>query len=265
MVSSGRNRDRNRLLQERLPSEVSTELAFDRWFEPYRRGIMVAVQRLLAEVSAALDKERAKVHEKEGYHRTVWKVSGTDGSSLLKSTSSIHSKLARELGEREEAGCLLEGRLSMEQMEALVLSFPDLGRMRIVCDLSSDLGLARKCLISKKPQRLLGRYHLKGKLKDYRRDLGLRRPASGHRAVQFAVRVPEDKREFLIEIQLMTLLQTVWDQHNHPLYEWQRDGGRLPPGLQVIDISIAETLLLIDEQAASNWKTFMRLKKGRKR
>jgi uncharacterized protein len=186
---------------------------------------MVAVQQVHAAVQARLEEERKRLLEKEGATRPVWQVTGTDGSSLLKSATSARSKLGREISTLETAGKLPRGSLSLDQVEHLMLSFPDLGRFRIVCDFTCDVDCARKTLLTGKPPSLLGKYRLGGAIKDYVYDLDLRRPARGHRAFQFAAEVPSDGGHLLVEVQLMTLLQAAWDRRNHPLYEWSREGG----------------------------------------
>ena len=113
--------------------------------------------------------------------------------------------------------------------------------------------------MTRNPPALLGRYPIADSVKDYVRDLSLRHPARGHRAVQFAVRVPP--QNLLVEIQLMTLLQNAWDCRNHPLYEWSREGGPLPVDLSLRDVALAESLYLLDHQATQNFRTFLRLKK----
>ena len=78
--------------------------------------------------------------------RDVWFVTGTDGQSLMKSVASVRSKLGRELCKRETKDRLPDGRMSLDQVEKLLLWFGDLGRFRVVCDLSLDVKEARKVL-----------------------------------------------------------------------------------------------------------------------
>lgn len=244
-----------------LPEGLLSEEGFARWFEPWRQRIMVAVTEVHGAVSARLDEDRRRVYQEEGFFRSVWEVTGTDGRSLLKSAASVRSKLGREIRSRLEKKALPDGRMSVDQVERVLLGFPDLGRFRIVCDYTSDVERARKALLTRKPPALLGRYPIADRIKDYVRDLSLRHPARGHRAVQFAVRVPVADRGFLIEVQLMTLLQTAWDCRNHPIYEWSREGGLLPTDLKLREVALAESLYLLDHQATQNFRTFLRLKK----
>jgi ppGpp synthetase/RelA/SpoT-type nucleotidyltranferase len=248
------------LLDQRLPVEICSEAGFARWFEPWRERVMVAVLEVHEAASQCLDEEQRRVLGREGVHRRVWELTGTDGRSLLKSAASAWSKIGRELQERQSKGSLPPGRLSREQIEQILLSFPDLGRFRVVCDFSCDVDAARVALLTGRPRRLLGKYPLAGQIKDYTNDPDLRRPTRGHRAVQLAARVPavSSGRSFLIEIQLMTQLQAAWDLRNHPIYEWSRDGGQLPAHLVLRDVALAEALHLVDLQATANWRSFVR-------
>jgi len=247
------------LLGRMLPEPLRSEEGFARWFEPWRRRTTVAVTEVHGAVHARLDEERRRIYQQEGIFRPVWQVTGTDGRSLLKSAASVSSKLGREIRSRFQKKTLVEARLSLEQVERLLLDFPDLGRFRILCDYTLDVERARKILMTRKPPALLGRYPVADRVKDYVRNLNLRHPARGHRAVQFAVRVPP--QNLLVEIQLMTLLQNAWDCRNHPLYEWSREGGPLPAGLTLRDVALAESLYLLDHQANQNFRAFLRLKK----
>jgi ppGpp synthetase/RelA/SpoT-type nucleotidyltranferase len=249
------------LLDRMLPKQILPEQGFARWFEPWRQRVMVAVTEVHGAVTTCLDEEKARIRREEGLLRNVWSVTGTDGRSLLKSAASARSKIGRELRLLEKAGHLPKGRMSLDQIENMLLDFPDLGRFRVVCDFSCDVERAKSCLVHKKPPSLLGRYPLKGRIKDYVHDLNLRHPARGHRAFQFAAQVPIGGRSLLIEIQLMTLLQAAWDTRNHPIYEWSRDGGELPVDLTLLDVALAESLHLVDHQATQNWQKFLRLRK----
>ncbi len=246
-------------LTKRLPKRIRAFRDFEGWFGPLSRRVQVAAAMVNHDVRAALESAKERVFEREAVEREVWFVTGTEES--LKSVASIRSKLGRELCEREDDGRLPEGRMSLDQIEKLLLTFGDLGRFRIVCDLSLDVEEALRVLLPQ-PQMLLGRYPLCGEIKDFIYDLDLRRPARGHRARQFTVEVQEADGSLRVEIQLMTLLQNAWDQRNHPLYEWQREGGPLPARLRVNDVALAETLHLVDEQATRNWREFLEIKRG---
>jgi len=259
MTDPGTPKSIQQILSERLPEEIGTARDFERWFEPLKNRVLLAVQRVHDDVGAALDAAREKIHEREGCARDVWFLTGTDGESLMKSVASVRSKLGRELLEREAT--LLAGRMSLDQIEKLLLSFRDLGRFRVVCDLSLDVKEARKVLFPRSEKTLLDRYPLFGEIKDFSYDLELRKLVRGHRAQQFTLEVDEDGGSVRVEIQLMTLLQNAWDHRNHPLYEWDREGGSLPPSLRVNDVALAETLHLVDEQASRNWLEFLEIRK----
>ncbi len=225
-----------------------------------KNRVSIAAQRVHYDVKAALDTARERIREREEGDRDVWFVTGTDGKSLMKSVASVRSKLGRELREREAKRRLPDGRMSRDQIEKLLLSFRDLGRFRVVCDLSLDVAEAREVLFPRSEKALLDRYPLLDEIKDFSYDLVLRQLARGHRALQFTVEVEEDG-PVRVEIQLMTLLQNAWDHRNHPLYEWEREDGSLPVPLLVNDIALAETLHLVDQQASLNWREFLKIRK----
>jgi ppGpp synthetase/RelA/SpoT-type nucleotidyltranferase len=250
------------LLDRMLPEEIRTEEGFARWFEPLRQRAMIAVLEVHEAVSQRLADERAQILLEERVPRRVWEVTGTDGRSLLKTVASALSKIGRDLQARQTQGRLPARPLSLEEVERMLSGFPDLGRFRIVCDFSCDVERARKVLLTRKPLALLGRYPVVGRPKDYVNDPDLRRPTRGHRAYQLAVQVPGEG--FRVEVQWMTQLQAAWDLRNHPIYEWSRDGGQVPAILSLQDVTLAETLHLVDLQATRNWQQFLRAcRKGR--
>ncbi len=262
-MDTPRSPDRiEQILTERLPKQIREVPAFERWFEPLRMRVQVAAAMVRDDVYRALESAKERVFEQETVERKIWSVTGTDGESLMKSVASVRSKLGRKLCKLELGDGLLEGRMSLDQIEKLLLAFGDLGRFRIVCDLSLDVEQALRVLFPQSDKLLMGRYPRYGEIKDFVYDLELRRPARGHRARQFTVEVREAGNSLRVEIQLMTLLQNAWDQRNHPLYEWQREGGPLPPRLRVNDVALAETLHLVDEQATRNWREFLEIKRG---
>jgi len=250
------------MLAGHLPPSIRDFVDFEHWLEQLRQLVFVSVTHLYHEVGDELDVERKRVRQEENSARKVWDLVPDEGVQLLKSTASIRSKIGRDLCDREDAGKPLPGDLSLDVVEKLVLGLPDLGRFRIVADYSHDVLRALRVLVPTKREGLLGRYPIKGKIKDYVFDLDLRHPGRGHRARQFAVKVQERDRSIHIEVQLMTLLQHAWDRRNHPMYEWTREGGELSARLRINDVALAETLHLVDEQASANWKRFLR-QKGR--
>jgi ppGpp synthetase/RelA/SpoT-type nucleotidyltranferase len=251
------------VLRERLPVDLCEQERFDDWYEPLKDAVAFAVTRVHTEVVAALEAERLVVLGHERLKRDVWQIFPKDHGALTKSASSIRSKIGRELCERIDSERALDGRLSEDQLGRLVLGFPDLGRFRVICDFPPDVARAQKALVPNAKKGLLACYPLKGgRIKDYVFDLELRRPTSGHRAKQFAVRVDEAGEPAVwIEIQLMTPLQHAWDQRNHLLYEWMREGGELTGELRVNDLAVAETMHLADQQAARNWEMFVKERK----
>ena len=122
-----------------------------------------------------------------------------------------------------------------------------------------------QAIFAAKQEKLAGRYPVVAAMKDYVEDLSKRTPASGHRAKQFAVavRTGHGAETVRVEIQLMTTVQHAWDQRNHPIYEWSREGDKLPDHLVIRDVALAETLYLVDQQAAHNWQDILEWRKGK--
>jgi len=246
------------ILEELLPEQIVPERGFERWFAPLKLRVRAQALKLHGEVGVRLETARQEILRREGLVRDVWFMTGGDGVSLMKSVPSVRSRLGRKL---LEDGDRPDRRLSLEEAEEIVLSFRDLGRFRVVCDLPLDVEEARKILLPEPGAFLLGRYPADSK--DYTYDLNLRKALKGHRAWHFKVEVEgADGQRTFVEIQLMTLLQHAWDRRNHPLYEWYREGGSLPARLQINDIALAETLHLVDEQASRNWEEFLACRKG---
>ncbi|MBI5487801.1 MAG: hypothetical protein HY905_10755 [Deltaproteobacteria bacterium] len=221
-------------------------------------SVMSAVVQVHDDVMAALDDAGRKVLAAEGRKRDVWFVTGEDGQSLLKSVAAIRSKIVREL-----AAARTEAPPTLDEVRRMVLAFHDLGRFRVVCTHASDVQAAIRELLGEPPRnRLLGKYPIAGEVKDYVHDLRLRKPKSGHRAWQFAAAVESNDGPVFVEVQLMTLLQNAWDRRNHPVYEWTREGKDLPDRWIISDVALAETLYLVDDQAARNWAEFVAICNG---
>jgi ppGpp synthetase/RelA/SpoT-type nucleotidyltranferase len=232
-----------------LPAALRSPEGLEEWYEPLRRKVQPTVLEVYLRVEQALHQERIKIRKAEGTRRRIWDLSGRDGSSLVKTAHSLHSKIMRKLDEQNRQS------ISPAELEDMVLGFPDLGRFRIICDFSCDVERAIDLLLDREHTLLLDTYAVHGKVKDYVYDLSRRRPDSGHRARQLAVK----SGQYLIEIQLMTLLQHAWDRRNHPLYEWTRDGNQVSERLVISDVALAETLYLVDEQATRNWQELCRI------
>jgi ppGpp synthetase/RelA/SpoT-type nucleotidyltranferase len=258
--ASNSHRDVARALAASLPQGLRAEDEFSAWFEPLKRRTQIATQEVHDAVNGLLAAEAARIHAEEDCERKVYElVAG--GGSLTKSARSIHSKIGRELGKtRKGRG----PRLTLRQVHNLILRFPDLGRFRIVCSLSCDVERALRVLLGADRQQLAGRYPLVEAVKDYVEDLSRRSPSRGHRAKQFTVGVQtgQGTEVVRVEIQLMTTVQHAWDQRNHPVYEWTREGETLPDHLVIRDVALAETLYLVDEQASRNWQDVLAYRKG---
>ena len=251
MTTAANSRDIEQVLVRCLPASLRTEDDFDAWFERPKRRIQVVTQEVHDTVRDVLDEEARRIHGVEDCERTVYDLFA-GGGSLTKSSRSIRSKIGRELIESKRR----RGVLTPRQVRNLILRFPDLGRFRVVCCLSCDVQGALRLLLGSDQSQLLSRYPLVGPVKDYLEDLSLRCPSRGHRAKQFAVEAPtgHGAEVVRVEIQLMTTVQHAWDQRNHPIYEWTREGEELPDHLVIRDVALAETLYLVDEQASRNWQ-----------
>jgi len=254
MASVDLNRRAKLTLARVLPVELQSDDGFDRWFEPLKRRIQIAAQKVEDADQAILTAEQHRIQSNERCKRTVYDVF-KGGGSLTKSSASIRSKIGRQLLD----GNHCRGVLSKMQVKNRILRFPDLGRFRILCSLSSDVEQALRVLLDARKRRLAGHYPLVSPVKDYVEDLSLRCPSRGHRARQFAVHVRTGHAAEVVhvEIQLMTTVQHAWDQRNHPIYEWVREGAVLPDNLVIRDVALAETLYLVDEQASRNWKDIL--------
>jgi ppGpp synthetase/RelA/SpoT-type nucleotidyltranferase len=239
-----------------LPEELRTTAGFLDWYSPLVREIHVAAVELYHYVAQWLDQEKERIRTREHANRDVWFLFPDDGR-LTKSPESLLAKLGRDLADQPP-----DKRFTPSEVEDRIRNMPDLARFRIVCDFASDAEhLLSRLLVRSAQGACFGEYKVRGPVKDYVYDLDLRRPTRGHRARQFAVEVPplDAGKPILVEIQVMTLLQHAWDRRNHPVYEWTRSGRELPPELVVNDVALAETLFLVDRQAAENWQQFLRI------
>lgn len=255
----------NAILSERLPEHLVDEHSFERWYEvEFKRKIDIPAMTVFRQVERALQDERARVCDEERCNRPVWKMF-TGGGKNTKSATSTRSKIGRRLLELKATGKEgPRGRLSEEQVRIMVQDFPDLGRFRVICDYTMDVDRALRVLVDRRRKRLrVGEedYRLKGSFKDYVHDLSRRDPARGHRAKQFSVVVPSGGDNYCIEVQFMTQNQHIWDQRNHPVYEWTREGITFPDRLLLQDVGLAEALYILDEQATRNWKAFLKEKR----
>ena len=247
----------DRILAKILPKTLRAQEDLERWYISLRCEIDPAVVELHDYVDAWLTREKERVRKRERSTRDVWIIFPDDAAQRTKTLESLRTKLGRDFLKKPPGR-----RLSCAEVEERIRRMPDLARFRIVCDFSSDVEhLLDRLLVQVDEGTRFGRYEVRGPIKDYVNDLSLRDPRRGHRARQFAVAVPvpRSRRFVLVEIQIMTLLQHAWDRRNHAVYEWSRCGGELPACLCINDVALAETLHLVDRQAAENWQEFLRL------
>lgn len=234
--------------------------AFAEFYETLQPEAQVATVQLHEAVSGRLEGLRARVHQEEGFHRQVFRLTEGTDERMYKSSRSARSKVLRELEERDRKGSLKRGEtLTKNEIETILLGFPDLGRFRVVCDYLSDMDRAIGEILDSGRVVCLDQFQVRG-YKDHILDRKFRR--GGHRARQFSVEIPGGARKYAVEIQLMTRLQETWDQRNHPFYEATREGHELSDELHISDLAISETLYLLDRQADENWKQFLLSRRG---
>lgn len=244
------------MIKKYFPDELKEPEAFEDWLSPIRENANPGAVDLLDALEKRLTSEK-EIRKKESHiRRDYWELFGGN-DKLLKSVSSIHSKLTRDLlDELKNPGSALS-RQTKEELALRVYGFSDLGRIRIVADFPSDIDHLQKILFDS--NLFLGLYPCPKGIKDFVFDPRLRDGLKGHRARQFSIRVKiDDHSDFGFEIQLMTRLQHAWDRRNHPLYEWQRENPdwlKDPKAVElaVDDFACSEALHLVDRQADINW------------
>lgn len=224
---------------------------WDGWFHRnIKPQVDPAYYELSGAVSRALDALRAEGEAQEGLHRDRWELFAP---APIKSAARVRTKLLADGVACDE-----------EALVAKVLELGDLARFRVVATLKCDVTRCRKALLSADAKRFLGRYDVH-KFKDFVRDEGLRKPLVGHRALQVVVGVPCDGVVVRVEVQIMTLLQHVWDRRNHAMYEWLREregrGDEEVDELRIDDHSVAESLHALDALADHNFKRFLALRR----
>ncbi|MCK5503915.1 MAG: hypothetical protein KAJ10_02065 [Thermodesulfovibrionia bacterium] len=207
---------------------------------------------IVSELNKKLKHEKERCTEIEKSPRDFWDLFGDENP--LKSVSSIRSKLARDFIEKKQLVCVTK-----ENLEKRIYKFSDLGRVRIVCTFNRDAVYLQEALFES--DKFLEKYECPKGIKDFIFDPDIRDGLKGHRARQFSVNISFDNNTaFGFEVQIMTLLQHVWDRRNHPIYEWLREKKDLSTELKVNDFACAETLHLVDQQADRNWTNFLKEK-----
>lgn len=247
-----------------FPDELIGIESFEDWCSQLRMEAFPGAANLMRLLEKQLEQDLRICAEQDETKRDFWELFGRTDDRLIKSVNSIRSKLSRDLQTDK-----VTSRMTADELRRRVLEFGDLGRIRIVADLLSDVAFLRKSLFE--GGKLLGSYPCPKGIKDFVFDPNHRDGLKGHRALQFSVRAPcGDDETFGFEVQLMTRLQHAWDRRNHPLYEWQREkhdwkDNPAAVRLAVNDFACAETLHLVDQQADRNWRAFLAEKKGEKR
>ena len=250
-----------------FPEALLEPITFEDWVSPLRADANPGAADLLSKLEEWLKQSKSALSDQETLTRDYWEIFGGN-DKLLKSFSSIRSKLARDLLNEINDGCRPGGRLTEEQLKSRIYQFGDLGRVRVVTDFFSDIDFLQKKLFES--DRFLGNYPCPKGIKDFTFDPKFRDGLKGHRARQFSVLVPiTGELDFGFEIQLMTRLQHAWDRRNHPLYEWQRENNEWREDQEAIEIAVddfacAEALHLVDRQADRNWARFLNKSKHEK-
>jgi ppGpp synthetase/RelA/SpoT-type nucleotidyltranferase len=250
------------LVVERLfPANLIPFDSFEEWCELVREEVQPAAADLISQLESCLETAKSTCATKCNPRSGCWERFGGEGDQLIKSVTSIRSKLARDHLDVIKA----PQKLTVEDLRKTILEFGDLGRVRLVGDFPSDVICLRDNLLV--DNKFLERYDCPKGIKDFVYDRSKRDGLKGHRARQFSVWVPLDGTTgFGFEVQLMTRLQHAWDRRNHPFYEWQREHPnwvKSPAAVElaVNDFACAETLHLVDRQADQNWQelqTFIR-------
>lgn len=155
-----------------------------------------------------------------------------EGKYQIKSVDSIIEKMWRDRKKYTKDNFL-------EEMEDII-------RFRILCNYLVDINTMQKKL----PEEMTspsGGYILHSGPKDF-----INKPPEerkkGHRAVHFVFKTIRNKKVYLFEVQLMTLLQDAWDKKDHHLvYEYERKNEEVPLDLRMRSYAMSEMLYLADE------------------
>ena len=254
------------IVEQLFPKELIDFNEFTDWCTLIREEVQYSAADLIYRLNNYLDSNAAECTQKCSPRPICWELFGDEGDRLIKSVYSIRSKLARDMMNRNDS----DSRFSIEELRKKILSFSDLGRVRLVGEYPSDIQCLRKKLFRNKL--FINHYKCPKGAKDFVFDPKMRDGLKGHRALQFSVKVPIDSTiGFKFEIQLMTRLQHAWDRRNHLLYEWQREHpnwkeDNLIVELAVNDFACAEALHLVDQQADHNQSKLLKIiRKGQLR
>lgn len=158
----------------------------------------------------------------------------SDKKNMVKVADSILEKIWRS---RKDQGTYTKENFH-ETME-------DIMRFRILCNYLKDIEALKKIL----PREIM---KIKGyELHNGPKDFIMKDPEDrkkGHRAVHFVFRMNHSQKNYLFEVQLMTLLQHAWDKKDHHLvYEYHRNGEEVPMELKIRSYAMSEMLYIADD------------------
>ena len=128
----------NDVVQRCFPGNLLADKAFEDWLDPLRADVSPGAVDLLMRLNDKLDEEKKALFLKIPIKRDCWEIFG-GSDKLIKSVSSIRSKLCRDLFDKAEEGGSYPLRLSEDELAERVLAFSDFGRIRIVADFPSDI------------------------------------------------------------------------------------------------------------------------------
>lgn len=201
-----------------------------KWIEEKVRAhkdIMLYVKSILSSIIEAYENE-----VKQKNNRMV-AVLMQEEEYMVKSTDSIIEKIWRNL--QNSGTCNKEN--FHESME-------DILRFRILCNYLTDIKALKKFLPEKMSEK---GYEIVNGIKDFIEQCPEDRKR-GHRAVHFVFKISLNKKDFLFEVQLMTLLQNAWDKKDHHLvYEYRRRSEEVPLELKIRSYAMSEMLFVADD------------------
>ncbi len=149
-----------------------------------------------------------------------------------------------------------------KRLEYLVSRLDDIIRCRILCTYLADLRKLNSRLTDELPSLLNSklegrpRFRLLKRKKESLYEEGPPFKSAGHRAVHRHVKVTAGRKSFTAEIQLMTLLQGVWDRMEHPIYELRRTMEKKKIHLGEVPFNmraLSDLLVVADYFASGTW------------